>query len=257
METPTSNLPNASTPETNSQVEDSRNPRSNKAIGGLVIVAVGGFLLARQLGVDLPNWLFSWPMFLIAIGIYVGAKQNFKDLGWLIPVAIGVVFIADDYLLDYQLKKLFWPVLIIIVGLVMIFKTRKKSDGYWNDKFGGNAFESSEGIMESVTIFGGVKKNIISKDFRGGEAVTVFGGTELNLMQADTQHRIELELVQVFGGTKLIIPPHWKVQTEEMVTIFGGLNDKRPLPSPNHAEPEKILLLKGACIFGGIDIKSY
>ena len=33
--------------------------------------------------------------------------------------------------------------------------------------------------------------------------------------------------MQVFGGTKLIVPPHWKIETEEVVAVFGGLNDKR------------------------------
>ena len=81
--------------------------------------------------------------------------------------------------------------------------------------------------------------------------------TELNLMQADTSTRVVLDLTQVFGGTKLIIPPHWKVNAEDMVTIFGGLNDKRPMPVQTGATDSKIIVLKGTCIFGGIDIKSY
>ena len=37
----------------------------------------------------------------------------------------------------------------------------------------------------------------------------MFGGAEINFMQADIQGRVELEVNQVFGGTKLIVPAHW------------------------------------------------
>jgi 3-keto-L-gulonate-6-phosphate decarboxylase len=40
-----------------------------------------------------------------------------------------------------------------------------------------------------------------------------------------------------------------------MVAIFGGIEDKRP-PQLN-AIPDKILVIVGTSIFGGIDIKSF
>jgi hypothetical protein len=107
-------------------------------------------------------------------------------------------------------------------------------------------------------VFGGVKKNIISKNFRGGETVTIFGGTEINLTQADVNGGVVLDLTQIFGGTKLIVPPHWRIQSKDMVAIFGGVDDKRPLLSnASTEETNKVLILKGTCIFGGIDIRSY
>ena len=112
-------------------------------------------------------------------------------------------------------------------------------------------------MQDSTVIFGGAKKNIISKNFRGGEAVTVFGGTEINLMQADLTGPVVLELTQVFGGTKLIVPPHWKVWSKDMVTILGGIDDKRPMMGNPSDDTNKTLILKGTCMLGGIDIRSY
>jgi predicted membrane protein len=243
------------------EYEYHRYNRSGRTIAGLIIVVVGVVFLARQLGADLPWWLFTWPMFLIVLGIFIGAKHNFRDFGWLIPVAIGLVFLADDFVDDISLKQFFWPVLIIVIGLVMMLRPRKgRSEQFWKrweKKHTSEMNQSSDDLLECVTIFGGVKKNIISKDFKGGEVITFFGGTELNLTQADVSDKIVLELVQVFGGTKLIVPPHWRIQTDELVSIFGGLNDKRSLPAPTSTESAKVLILKGTCIFGGIDIKSY
>jgi hypothetical protein len=234
--------------------EDTRRPRGDRNLVGLIIIIVGGFLLAKQLDVDLPRWLFSFPMALITIGILIGAKHSFRKPVWLIPVGIGTFLLISRYFVyDFELWRFFWPVLIIIVGFLLLFK-RKSS---WPTPGStGTSFDSKEEILDSVTIFGGVKKNIISKTFRGGEAVTVFGGTELNFLQADMEHPVILELVQVFGGTKLIVPAHWKVQTDELVTIFGGLNDKRPLPS-QPSPGERVIIIKGTMIFAGIDIKSY
>jgi hypothetical protein len=234
--------------------EDSRRPRSDRNLAGLIVIIVGGFFLARELDVELPRWLFSFPMALIAIGLFIGAKHSFRGAKWLIPIAIGSFFLlTHEFGREYEMGRFFWPILIIAIGFIILFKRR----GNWQTPgMSGGAFDSKEEILDSVTIFGGVKKNIISKSFRGGEAVTVFGGTELNFLQSDMENPVVLELTQVFGGTKLIVPTHWKIQTDEMVTIFGGLNDKRPLPSQPSPD-QRTLVIKGTCIFGGIDIKSY
>ncbi|HEX6891115.1 MAG TPA: hypothetical protein VF141_10480, partial [Chryseolinea sp.] len=83
-----------------------------------------------------------------------------------------------------------------------------------------------------------------------------FGGVEINLTQADITGRVPIEIVQIFGGTKLIVPSHWKIDTEEVVSVFGGLNDKRQVQN-TVMDPSKVLVLKGTTFFGGIDIKSF
>jgi predicted membrane protein len=57
----------------------------------------------------------------------------------------------------------------------------------------------------------------------------------------------------MFGGTKLIVPSDWDVQSG-VVTIFGGIEDKR---QPAQINPVKVLYLDGTCIFGGVEIKSF
>jgi hypothetical protein len=59
----------------------------------------------------------------------------------------------------------------------------------------------------------------------------------------------------MFGGSKLIIPDNWVVKSD-MFSIFGGFNDKRTI-KPEKADHKNILYLKGAVIFGGIEIKSF
>jgi hypothetical protein len=135
--------------------------------------------------------------------------------------------------------------------------SKKKSDWRKWDADHPVEEDASSELLDSTVIFGGAKKNIITKNFRGGEAVTVFGGTEINLMQADLAGPVVLELTQVFGGTKLIVPPHWKVWSKEMVAILGGIDDKRPMMGNQAEDTNKVLILRGTCVLGGIDIRSY
>ena len=60
--------------------------------------------------------------------------------------------------------------------------------------------KSADNWLDSVTIFGNVKKLVYSKNFKGGDIVSIFGGSEINLTQADFSGSISIEMVQIFGG---------------------------------------------------------
>ena len=233
--------------------------RSGRVMGGIFIIAIGLILLARQAGMDVPRWVFSFEGILIAVGLYLGFRHSFRGFAWMIPVIIGGFLLIDDFYPYYDFKHFIWPVIIIGVGVFMVLRGGKKNYSWKAPGESQSDIEyAGEDILDSTVVFGGVKKNIISKNFRGGEAVTVFGGTEINLTQADVLAPIVLDLTQVFGGTKLIVPAHWKIQSQDLVAIFGGIDDKRPpVSSPGAEETTKVLILKGTCLLGGIEIKSY
>ncbi|ARS36823.1 LiaF transmembrane domain-containing protein [Pontibacter actiniarum] len=261
-----------------------QNPRHStggKVMAGLLLIAVGVLILASKLNIFfLPYWVFSWQMFLIVLGLFIGFRHNFRKSGWLVLVLIGTVFLINDLVAGFNLRIYFWPILLIGIGLWVMLKPRSRyprhfrrvgnagpaepgpaADSYGNSEnepgtgtFHDNTY-SSEDIVDATAILGGIKKNIISKSFKGGEVVSVFGGTELNLSQADMQQPAVLEATQIFGGTTLIIPPHWQIKSE-MVAILGGIDDKRPV-MPGGYDPNKVLVLKGTTLFGGLNIKSY
>jgi predicted membrane protein len=253
---------------------NSSNQKSGKALVGLVLLGLGFILLLRTLDIFfIPSWIFSWPVFLILIGVFIGSRQGYDRPSAFMPIAIGALFLSNKIIPGMELSRFFWPFLIIGLGTWLVFGRKKGvlSEDFTNwDKrvdpenkdnhFTGEAHEQTasgpltEDKIESVSIFGGVKKNIVSKDFKGGEIVNFFGGCEINLMQADIKGRVKIEVVQVFGGTKIIVPANWTIHSE-MVAIFGGIEDKRP-PQLN-AIPDKILVIEGTSIFGGIDIKSF
>jgi predicted membrane protein len=195
--------------------------------------------------------------------------------GWLILVLVGGAFLVSDLYPGIALKPVLWPVLVILFGLFIIFKPRRKNrERYWkkwhkhhehhghyrrhrryDDECYIKASDSSEEVLDYTTFMGGIKKNILTKNFKGGEVVAVFGGTELNLLQADFETTATLEITCVFAGVKLIVPANWEVNSE-LVSAFGSVEDKRPV-QPKAEGPMKTLVLKGTVFFGGIDIRNY
>ncbi len=118
-----------------------------------------------------------------------------------------------------------------------------ETEGFTNDDY-----------LKSTAVFSEVKKSVISKRFKGGEIVNIFGGTDINLIQADIQQPIVINVFQIFAGTKIIVPSHWKIQSD-MVSVFGEVDDKRFMQGIPQDE-QKVLYIQGTSIFGGITIKN-
>jgi predicted membrane protein len=239
--------------------------KRGKIFTGIVLVSVGVILLSRELGAEIPRWLISWKMLLIVIGISIGVKHKFHNPSWLVLVLIGSVFLISDIYPSLYIKPMLWPILIIIAGLFVIFKPQRHKNKYCKRRHDRKYAETgfyipNESINTDETIdwfafMGGLKKNVLSKNFKNGEINVVFGGAEVNFTQTDFVDKATLEINQLFGGTKLIIPANWEIKSE-LVSVFGGIEDKRPLQTST-SSTNKILILKGVVVFGGIDIRSY
>ncbi|HWY98646.1 MAG TPA: DUF5668 domain-containing protein [Bacteroidia bacterium] len=250
-----------------------KHSRSGRFLGGVIILGIGVVLLLKQLNaVIFPEWLFTWPMIVIAVGFYIGARHNFRLGGWPIVMLVGGIFLTEEFYPSLNISDYVWPIIIIGAGLLMILRPKRHhwyagDKAYWKNqkwqwkyhaKYGQPPVAgtySQDDFIDSVSIFGGVHKVIVSKDFKGGDVVNIFGGAEINLSQADIKGTVVLELVQIFGGTKIIVPADWEIQSK-MVSVFGGVEDKRNPIAAKH-NPDKVLVIDGTSIFAGIEILSY
>jgi len=236
--------------------------RMKKLALGIVIITFGSLMLGLNLGFidsSIRYIVYSWQMLLIAIG-FVHLFDKEKYTTGLILIAIGGVFLLRKMeVYDASVFKVLLPVLVIAVGLLIIFKKNIfKPHSKLKEKFKkANVFDAEfvdEDKMDEINIFGGSKKKIHSKNFKGGDIISIFGGSEINLLDAELSDGINtIECVAIFGGIVLIVPSDWTVKTE-MVSIFGGFNDKRyKLETPNG---DKLLIIKGVALFGGGEIKN-
>jgi len=82
-------------------------PGGGKILVGILLLFFGGALLLQQITFFIiPNWFWRWPTWLIVIGLWSGAKNNFRSSGWVIMVLVGLIFLADDILPGINLPRL-------------------------------------------------------------------------------------------------------------------------------------------------------
>ena len=95
-----------------------------------------------------------------------------------------------------------------------------------------------------------------TKQFAGGDITCLFAGAELDLTDADIQGEVTIDVTTICGGADLIIPSHWTIKSD-VVSIFGSVKDSRIQSSLATLDPEKVIVLDGTALFGGIEIKSF
>lgn len=251
--------------------------RSGKVWAGLFIIVIGSLLLLKNFGLELPFWMFKWSTLLIGIGLFVGLRHNFRNSGWFVMVLIGAYFTLKDIFRDYNMSNVVFPIMLLVFGLYLILKP--KNNGYhkaWKkrERFQRNynygAYDAPQGAsggqsntdyssidyVESTNIFGGGQQIIYTKNLKGGELTAVFGGGDLNFTQADFEGEIIFDVTVVFGGLKIILPPHWRIKSE-VTAIFGGIDDKRGISPIEQTTTEKLVIIRGVVLFGGLEIKSF
>ena len=257
--------------------------KRGKITAGIIVILFGVLFLLDEMGIQIPEWTFTAGPILIGIGLITLVKHKFKTIMGYLLIGIGKLLIWNEVYPDSINMNLVWPVLVILAGIGILVRSQRKSMNKWNHRrrfheehrnrckkdralfredsaFFGEVSHlddiAQDDFIDSVSIFGGMKKNVVSKQFRGADIVTIFGGNEINLSQADFTDQIVMDVTNIFGGTTLTIPNNWQIKSE-VVTIFGGIEDKRPISTTSDETAAKIIFLKGTCMFGGIEINSF
>ena len=112
---------------------------------------------------------------------------------------------------------------------------------------------NADDYLETRVVFGGTKRSIFSKDFKGGLINNIFGSTEIDLSCADINGIAVLEITQVFGELVITVPADWHIDadfSQFMATVEDFRNNVYQTRST-----EKVLLLKGNSTFGLVQIQ--
>lgn len=98
---------------------------NGRTMAGVIILIIGGILLIDQFNVFfIPHWLFSWPMWIIAYGVYMGGKYNFRKPVWIWMIVLGTAFLLTENLDNAD--RFVWPAAIIGLGAWMVMKHSDK-----------------------------------------------------------------------------------------------------------------------------------
>jgi predicted membrane protein len=218
---------------------------------GILFVTIGALLILKNLDIlswDLSHILISWPMLLIVIGLF-NLNRKAGTAG-VILIGVGIFFLIPKIFdIDYDFYRNFWPLILVVVGLVFILQWRRTP----NLLLGGQVDKND--ILDETEIFGGRNMSLVSEQFRGGKITSIFGGSKINLLYCKPIEGCTIDVATIFGGTKIIVPENWNVRTE-VVSIFGGFEDKRGNSVISRVDQSKIVIVKGVAIFGGGEITS-
>ena len=138
-----------------------------------------------------------------------------------------------------------FPAIIIIAGLWIIMP-RAKSDKKSNMDL--------KDIIDHVSIFSSKDMINNSTDFKGGNLFAAYGGIDVDLTHADmmSNEPVVVDVFVAFGGISIKVLADWRVEYHG-ISLFGGADDKT---EPNVRNSNKVVIVKGLVLFGGVDISS-
>ncbi len=228
-------------------------PRRGSYTAAAILILAGVLFLLNNMGWYPigPFIHLYWPCILILIGvIQLAANRGSGTGGALFLILLGLFIQAiklDWFSWNWHIT---WPAALILLGLWIILKPRREGGG---DRGGRN--EISAERIDSLSLFSGVEQTLHAEDFTGGEATAIFGGATYDLRGASTRRKeMHIAVTAIFGGIEILIPPGWRV-VNRITPILGGVEEKRRPPLAPILPDAPVLVLTGAAIFGGVEIK--
>ena len=219
-----------------------------KLVFAFALIAFGTILVAEQLGVAGVEVVHYWffPLALLALGLSLLVQGGIGAL-----FGVGLLILSTISTIDrlgavqnLDAGDAVGPMLLILLGGLILWRS-----------FGGRwAVERSErgDTVHNVALMAGHELRCDASEFRGGSLTAIMGGCELDLSGATpVAGGAELDLVAIWGGIEIRVPPEWKV-VSHVTPLMGGFEDSRELISESAGS--KRLTLRGVAIMGGIEI---
>lgn len=216
---------------------------------GILLVVIGIVLIAENLNLlswEMSHVLISWPMLFVALGLFNLARKAYTP-GYVL-IAIGLFFLTPRILdVPEHFYRNFWPAILIIIGVVFLLQWNRTPRNFMQTD------TTKNDSIDETAIFGGRNISIVNDNFTGGKITSIFGGSKINLLYSKPAPYCVIDVANIFGGTKLIVPEDWNIKVE-VVSIFGGFEDRRSASVISRSDPSKIVVIKGSCIFGGGEV---
>lgn len=223
-----------------------------KSFFGFLMLFLGGyFLLRHQFDFDFGIGQYIWPIGLIALGVYLISHKRRENQ------------VLDEIRTNWETKfktpstqsGASFSSTVEDAKVVGESTSASSSASGSHSGFTRTTGASFSDRLNVDSVFSGVTRRMMTKNFEGGKITAAFGGADIDLSQADFTGVVTIQLDIIFGGVKLIVPPHWDIRTE-VSNIAAGLEDKRFFRDSG-VDTSKVVVLKGTILFGGLEIKSY
>ncbi len=222
--------------------------RPEDRAGGLVLLFLGAIFLLRALHVSWFRMRSAWPLLLVLIGATL-IWQAFRGRTAAAAAQTPSGPPSDPDAASPSPKPSApgpGPSERAAQGALAGFVATR---GFRGDP------EARDSVLSEFALMGGGELVVHSQDFRGGEVTAIMGGFEIDLRGAQIQgDSATIEIFTLFGGIELKVPQDWYVVLQGTPILGMFANTAKPLPES--AGPRKKLILKGAAIMGGVEVKN-
>jgi len=245
---------------------------SRGLFAGLFFVALGLVFLLDQEGVVSADYMFRyfWPAIFIFFGLEAALCKNNpgrRNIGMIIT-GVGVLLLLSTlHVFRFHIGfDLIWPLALIWLGVWVILRAFRQGDtpgggfawlGSWVDRVNpwqGN--DSADTQFDNVAVFAGVKRRIISQNFRGGNVMTFCGGFQIDLTHANIEgDAAVINASTCMGGGEIRIPETWIVDMQGVPLLGGFVDETHQLASPDPTKTKR-LIVKGVAFMGGVVVKN-
>ena len=180
------------------------------------------------------------------------AQQAAEKYIKAVLTAIGTVLLLDNLgWLAIEEWELVWPLFVIAVGVALVaggLRSRRRRTAV-----AAGATAGDDPVFHAAAVMGGVRRQITSREFIGGDVSAVMGGCEIDLRHAEMAgDTAEIEVFALWGGIDLAVPDHWRIEIRGL-PVMGAFEDTT---RPRTADAGRLLIIRGMALMGGIEIKS-
>ena len=232
------------------------------------LLYAGSALDLFEFSIFFPGW---WTLFIIIPCLCAIARKDEDKTGPLIGLIIGVCFLINAQDFDFHID--FWPmavaVLCFLIGWKLLFpdKKNKKQVVYQNNwdntekqveinnvKVDNTYTKNGSGYINVSAILGGKDIRVDNECFTGAEICAIMGAIDLDLRNAIISEDVYINITAIMGGVDIYLPANVRIVTDGCTTIMGGIDVNTNYANFHGADDPKVIVT-GACIMGGIDIK--
>jgi predicted membrane protein len=245
---------------------------------GTLVVLLGIALLLSQMGiVDADKIVRLWPLLLIWAGlgrVFEFRRSPQRAIWGVFVILVGVMLQLDQLNIFVFHLHTIWPIFVIGGGLMIVWQSllprprlpnppdspnpNAGATANWFDYFQGRFhMDSNSSDLNAIAVLGGVQRNITTKNFRGGRVTAILGGVELDFSDADIEgDEAILDVSSLMGGVEIRVPDTWNVTIETVAFLAGSSDERRRAPNPAPGVVPKHLIIRGATILAGIEVKN-
>ncbi len=219
----------------------------SKILFGLLFVAVGVVYGLQELGMITDIGLTAnviFPIIMIVVGLIILFNNHNIIFGGILTF-LGFVNLLNDWY--PQLNKIIFPGILVIIGIEILLGGIFKRIARPRDNF---SIDNNDEI-NAIAVLGGVEKQVVSKNFKGGKVDAFLGGIVLDLTEIKLTSDAIIDVNAFMGGVEIKLPSNIRIRSD-VNGFLGGVEIKRRSIETNG---EYILILRGTAILGGIEVK--